>query len=79
MPLDHDTALPRRTRRALLSGQRTRIRKHHAFGRTIVLAVEHGPKPYDSRIVYRHTTKGEFDGRHRLGSSSVVRAFNEPR
>ncbi|WP_333814851.1 hypothetical protein [Tabrizicola sp.] len=72
MQLDHDTSPSRHERRALLSGQRTRIQKHTAFGRAIVLAVEYGPEPQDSRIVYQHMTKGVVDGRRRMGNTGCT-------
>lgn len=66
MPHNHELAMSRQQRRALLSGQRTRIRKHEAFGRAIVLSIEHGMEPQDCRVVYLHTTKGVLDGRSRI-------------
>lgn len=60
---DHEKALPRRIRRALLSNRRGTIQKRTAFGRVKVLDIETGERPRDERAVYRHFTKGVMDRR----------------
>lgn len=60
---DHEKALPRRIRRALLSDRRTTIKKRTPFGRVKVLSFETGETDQDDRTGYLHFTKGRVDRR----------------